>query len=100
VLHDAREFLQAFAKDIDGSKGISVATAVGRFYDRKMPYLSDRSQEFELESLRPLHHHNTLLSILTETGMIGFAAFALLDWLHLRSPGCSLPPERKSKWSG
>jgi N-acetylglucosaminyldiphosphoundecaprenol N-acetyl-beta-D-mannosaminyltransferase len=47
----------------------------GRFYDRKLPYLSDRSQNFELESLRPLHHHNTLLSVLTETGIVGLAAF-------------------------
>jgi len=38
----------------------------GRFYDSKLPYLSDRSQDFELESLRNLHHHNTLLSLLTE----------------------------------
>jgi O-antigen ligase len=27
-----------------------------------------------LESIRGLHHHNTLLSVLTETGMIGLAA--------------------------
>ncbi|MCA9238687.1 MAG: O-antigen ligase family protein [Planctomycetales bacterium] len=47
----------------------------GRFYDQKLPYLSDRSQKFELESLRPLHHHNTLLSLLTETGMIGLLAY-------------------------
>ncbi len=47
----------------------------GRFYDRKLPYLSDRSQDFELESLRGLHHHNTLLSILTETGLVGLAFF-------------------------
>lgn len=47
----------------------------GRFYDRKLPYLSDRSQDFELESIRPLHHHNTLLSLLTETGILGAAAF-------------------------
>jgi O-antigen ligase len=46
----------------------------GRFYDRKLPYLSDRSQEFELESIRPLHHHNTFLSMLTETGIVGLAA--------------------------
>jgi O-antigen ligase len=54
----------------------------GRFYDRKLPYLSDRSQDFELESLRPLHHHNTLLSLLTETGIIGLAAFVglLIGW--------------------
>jgi N-acetylglucosaminyldiphosphoundecaprenol N-acetyl-beta-D-mannosaminyltransferase len=47
----------------------------GRFYDRKLPYLSDRSQDFELESLRGLNHHNTLLSILTETGLVGLATF-------------------------
>ena len=47
----------------------------GRFYDQKLPYLSDRSQQVELESIRGLHHHNTLLSLLTETGMIGLAAF-------------------------
>jgi exopolysaccharide biosynthesis WecB/TagA/CpsF family protein len=54
----------------------------GRFYDRKLPYLSDRSQPFELESIRPLHHHNTLLSIITETGIVGFAVFAavLIVW--------------------
>ena len=57
----------------------------GRFYDRKLPYLSDRSQDFELESLRPLHHHNTLLSLLTETGMVGLAAFMslLVAWARM-----------------
>jgi N-acetylglucosaminyldiphosphoundecaprenol N-acetyl-beta-D-mannosaminyltransferase len=55
----------------------------GRFYDRKLPYLSDRSQNFELESLRPLHHHNTLLSVLTETGFVGLAAFVgvFVTWI-------------------
>ena len=47
----------------------------GRFYDRKLPYLSDRSQRIELESIRGLHHHNTFLSVLTETGLVGLAAF-------------------------
>ncbi len=50
----------------------------GRYYDCKLPYLSDRSQSFELESLRGLHHHNTFLSLLTETGMLGLAAFVAL----------------------
>jgi O-antigen ligase len=40
--------------------------------------LSDRSQEFELESIRGLHHHNTLLSLLTETGILGLASFLAL----------------------
>lgn len=56
----------------------------GRFYDQKLPYLSDRSQNFELESLRPLHHHNTLLSVLTETGLVGLAVFlgVFIAWIR------------------
>lgn len=57
----------------------------GRFYDKKLPYLSDRSQDFELESLRPLHHHNTLLSVLTETGVVGLAAFVGLFAVWIRA---------------
>jgi O-antigen ligase len=47
----------------------------GRFYDQKLPYLTDRRQSFELESIRPLHHHNTFLSLLTETGVVGLGAY-------------------------
>lgn len=47
----------------------------GRYYDKKLPYLTDRRQWFELESIRDLHHHNTFLSILVETGMLGLAAY-------------------------
>ena len=50
----------------------------GRFYDLKMPYLADRSQQLELESLRQLDHHNTLLSVLVETGLVGGALFMAL----------------------
>ena len=60
----------------------------GRFYDKKLPYLTDRRQSFELESLRELHHHNTFLSLLTETGLLGLfaylvvlAGFARVGWL-------------------
>ncbi len=48
----------------------------GRFYDKKISYLADRSQQLELESIRLLDHHNTFLSVLTETGLIGFLLFA------------------------
>lgn len=47
----------------------------GRYYDKKLPYINDRRQSFELESIRPLHHHNTFLSLLTETGLIGFSIY-------------------------
>jgi O-antigen ligase len=50
----------------------------GRFYDLKEPYLADRSQQLELESLRTLDHHNTFLSVLTETGLIGFGLYGAL----------------------
>ncbi len=54
----------------------------GRFFDQKLPYLSDRRQVVELESIRNLHHHNTLLSVLVETGLVGLAAFlaVLVAW--------------------
>ena len=50
----------------------------GRYYDLKMPYLSDRSQQLELESLRNLDHHNTFLSVLVETGLVGITLFVAL----------------------
>ncbi len=53
-----------------------VGVGFGRFFDQKLPYLTDRRQSFELESLRNLHHHNTFLSLLTETGLLGLAAYA------------------------
>jgi O-antigen ligase len=57
---------------------------LGRFYDMKIPYLADRSQQLELESLRKLDHHNTLLSVLVETGFVGFLLFAALlaSWVR------------------
>jgi len=59
-----------------------IGCGFGRFYDCKLPYLSDRSQQIELESIRQLDHHNTFLSLLTETGIIGFTLFVsvLIAW--------------------
>jgi O-antigen ligase len=63
-----------------------------------LPYLSDRSQEFELESLRNLHHHNTLLSLLTETGMIGLTAFLALLFAWARGGWSLVRDEGLSRW--
>lgn len=59
-----------------------VGCGFGRFYDKKLPYLADRSQQLELESIRDLDHHNTFLSILTETGLVGLSLFIglLVAW--------------------
>jgi len=61
-----------------------VGCGFGRFYDCKLPYLSDRSQQIELESIRQLDHHNTFLSLLTETGIIGLTLFVamLAAWVR------------------
>jgi exopolysaccharide biosynthesis WecB/TagA/CpsF family protein len=71
----------------------------GRFYDSKLPYLSDRSQNFELESLRGLHHHNTLLSVLTETGLIGLAAFVSVFVVWIRSSWRLATSRGASSWT-
>jgi N-acetylglucosaminyldiphosphoundecaprenol N-acetyl-beta-D-mannosaminyltransferase len=70
----------------------------GRFYDRKLPYLSDRSQNFELESLRRLHHHNTLLSVLTETGLVGISVFVGVIIVWIRG-GWRLATSSASSWT-
>jgi len=54
----------------------------GQFATAKLPYLSDRTVDLHLESIRTYVHHNTFLSILTETGLIGLGLFlaVLLQW--------------------
>ncbi|MBW3598043.1 MAG: O-antigen ligase family protein [Planctomycetes bacterium] len=47
----------------------------GQFASAKLPYLGDRSVDLNLESIRGYVHHNTFLSVLTETGLVGLALF-------------------------
>ena len=46
-----------------------------QFRNAKLPYLADRSTDINLETVRLWAHHNTLLSLLTETGLIGLLLF-------------------------
>jgi len=54
----------------------------GQFPSAKLPYLSDRSTALNLGSIRPYVHHSTVLSLLTETGLIGLGLFLamLVGW--------------------
>jgi O-antigen ligase len=54
----------------------------GQFSKSKLPYLTDHRTDLNLETIRAYVHHNTFLSILTETGLIGLAAFlaVLFGW--------------------
>lgn len=56
----------------------------GQFPTAKLPYLADRSTDLDLEVIRPLCHHNGFLSILTETGLVGFALYmaVLATWAY------------------
>ncbi len=57
----------------------------GHFPQAKLNFLSDRSTDLNLQAIRSLVHHNTLLSLLTETGVIGLSLFLLMCWTWLRS---------------
>ena len=56
----------------------------GQFADAKLPYLADRSTSLNLESIRPLSHHNTYLSLLVELGLVGLLLYLSLLALWAR----------------
>lgn len=65
----------------------------GQYPAEVLPYLSDRSTDVNLESIRGYVHHNTPLCILVETGLVGLVVFlgvlggwARAAWIVWRSP--------------
>jgi O-antigen ligase len=51
---------------------------LGQYPEAVKPYLSDRTTSLELEAIRGVSHHNTFLSLLTETGLLGVGLFLLV----------------------
>lgn len=47
----------------------------GHYLVKHGKYLQDRSHNMPLEQARPYHQHNVFLSILVDTGLIGFSMF-------------------------
>lgn len=56
----------------------------GHFPEAKLPYLNDRSIDLPLQTIRGWVHHNALLCLLTETGIVGLGLFltVLALWSH------------------
>jgi len=50
----------------------------GQFYTAKLDYLDDRSTSLQMEQIRNFVHHNTFLSLLTETGLVGLGLYLAL----------------------
>lgn len=57
----------------------------GHFAHEKLNYLTDQKTDLRLESIREYVHHNTFLSILTETGLIGLTLLlaVLGNWAYV-----------------
>lgn len=67
----------------------------GQFAKAKLPYLTDHDTHLQLETIRQYVHHNTFLSILTETGLIGLGIFLAMLWGWTRA-GWQLVRDRQS----
>ncbi len=70
----------------------------GNFPTAVAPYLEDRSTAIPLYHIRGLSHHNTLLSLLTETGIIGLSLFLLLLYSWTRTAWIVWRDPRTADW--
>jgi len=70
----------------------------GNFPVAVRPYLEDRSVDMQLRQIRGLSHHNTLLSLLCETGIIGLALFLTLLFCWTRTAWSVWRDPNSSDW--
>jgi O-antigen ligase len=71
----------------------------GQFREAKWPYLDDRRTDLDLESIREYIHHNTFLSLLTETGIVGLAIFLAVLALWARAAWRLVYDPRSPAWA-
>jgi len=55
-----------------------VGCGFGQYMHRSVDHISDRSSDLPLEKARPFVQHNVVLSLLTETGLVGAGLFVVL----------------------
>jgi O-antigen ligase len=58
---------------------------LGQYKNADKYYLNDRSTALVLERVRPYHQHNVVLSLLTETGLIGACFFLATQMVWIRA---------------
>ena len=71
----------------------------GQFAREKLPYLGDRSVDIQLEEIRHYVHHNTFLSILTETGLVGLFFFLAVYIAWSRNAWMLVRGENSPPWA-
>ncbi|MEM8680310.1 MAG: O-antigen ligase family protein, partial [Planctomycetota bacterium] len=70
----------------------------GHYASQNRPYLNDRSTDLELQSIRGYVHHNTLLSLLVELGLLGFLPFVLTLMMWSRTAWCLWRDRQAPDW--
>ena len=60
----------------------------GHYQHENRPYLNDRSTDLQLQTVRGYVHHNTLLSMLVELGLLGLVPFVITVTLWCRTGWC------------
>ena len=71
----------------------------GQYAQEKLPYLTDRNVDLQLEQIRTYVHHNTFLAVLTETGLIGLTLFLVVLGCWVKAGWRLLKSENSPLWA-